>query len=197
MTNTRNSYDNIPRPLLFNCMKHHAGYIARFISGFSKGSLPSLNEYLSPVGKSQMDLYTGSLGPHEISSEIKGFLHSRNLLDKEPYLRWLESPGAEFREAKLSDNSVWILLPGKIAGRHIHIHPGRYSPFTVRVRAETLRTAIAVLIYCRLHGGSCHSLTAVNEARQRLLEQSPVKEVSSRRGLGRVIAILEQRLPPE
>ncbi len=197
MFNTLNSYDSVQGPLLFNCMKHHAGFIASFISSFRGSSLPSLKEHLSPIGKSQMDLYTGSLEPHEISSEIKDFLHARDLLGEKSYLQWLAGSGVKYREAKLSDESVWVFLPGKITGRHVHIHPGRYSPFTIRVRSETLRTAIAVLIYCRLHGGNCHSLAVVNEARERLLELSPVKEVSSRRGLGRMIAILEQKIPPE
>ncbi len=197
MTNTLNSNCHVPVPLLFNCLKHHAGYIARFISRFSSRSLPLLKEHLSAIGKSQMDLYTGNLEPHEISLEIKDFLHARKLLDEESYLQWLAASGVKYRETKLSDESVWVLLPGKIAGRHVHIHPGRYSPFTIRVRSETLRTAIAVLIYCRLHGGNCHSLAVVNEAREGLLDLSPVKEVSTRRGLGRMIVILEQKVPAE
>ncbi len=208
----------VTEPLLFNCLKHHAGYVAEFIKSFSDtfrqaGNMPGspgmiescgdfeteagkrLREELLIIGKSQMDLYTGRLSTGQIAEEITGYLKTKDLLKKEKYLSQISEAASSFIETRLSDNSVWVLLPGKIPGRHIHIHPGRHSPLTIRVRSETLKTAIAVLCYCSRYGKDHSDLNVINEARTKLLELSPVKEVNPARGLGKMIEILA-RIPP-
>ncbi len=208
----------VPEPLLFNCLKHHAGYVAEFIRSFSDtfrpaGKMPGspvfkefcgdfeaeagkkLREELLTIGKSQMDLYTGRLSPGRIAEEIKGYLKTKDLLKKEKYLSRISEASSSFIETRLSDSSVWVLLPGKIPGRHVHIHPGRHSPLTMRVRSETLKTAIAVLCYCNSYGKDHSDPDVINEARTKLLELSPVKEVNPGRGLGRMIYILTH-MPP-
>ena len=208
----------VPEPLLFNGLKHHAGYVAEFIRGFcdifspagnTPGS-PEIKEYqgdfeteagkrlrekLLIIGKSQMDLYTGRLCPFQIAEEIRGYLKAKDLIKKEKYLGRIRQPQSSFIETRLSDNSVWVLLPGMMPGRHVHIHPGRHSPLTIRVRSETLKTAIAVLCYCKRYGKDHSDLDAINKARINLLELSPVKEVHPNRGLGRMIEILKS-IPP-
>ena len=142
------------------------------------------------IGKSQMDLYTGNLTPRQIAGEITRYLKSKNILEKEDYLNWISSAVNSYIKPGLSDGSVWVLLPGKTAGRHIHIHPGRYSPFTLRVRSETLKTSIAVLCYCKHYRSNPLEIRVINEVRVKLLDLSPVKEVERDRGLGRMIRIL-------
>ena len=208
----------VPEPILFNSLKHHAGYVAEFIRSFSDtfrpaGNMPGspgvkesfgdfeaeagkrLREELLIIGKSQMDLYTGRLSPGRIAEEITGYLKSKDLLNKEKYLGNISRTHLSFMETRLSDYSVWVLLPGKIPGRHVHIHPGRHSPLTIRVRSETLKTAIAVLCYCSRYGKDHSDLDTINKARTKLLELSPVKEVKPVRGLGKMIEILT-RIPP-
>ena len=208
----------VPEPILFNSLKHHAGYVAGFIRGFSDhlrpaGKMPGspgikescsdleteaakrLREKLLIIGKSQMDLYTGRLSPGRIAEEITGYLKLKDLINKEKYLRSISQTQLSFMETRLSDNSVWVLLPGKIPGRHVHIHPGRHSPLTIRVRSETLKTAIAVLCYCNRYCKDHYDLDVINRARTKLLELSPVKEVNPKRGLGKMIEILT-RIPP-
>ncbi len=208
----------VPEPLLFNCLKHHAGFVAEFIRSFSDplrpaGKMPGspgikescgdfeaeagkrLREELLIIGKSQMDLYTGRLSPERIAEEIKGSLKSKGLLKKEKYFSQINEAASSFMETRLSDNSVWVLLPGKIPGRHVHVHPGRYSPLTIRVRSETLKTAIAVLCYCSRYGKDHSDLDTINKSRTKLLKLSPVKEVNPVRGLGKMIEILTRIAP--
>jgi hypothetical protein len=209
---------NVTEPILFNSLKHHAGYVAEFIRKFSDTFRPAckmpessgikefccdfeaeagkrLREELLIIGKSQMDLYTGRLSPGRIAEEITGYLKSKDLLKKEKYLGGISQTHLSFMEIRLSDSSVWVLLPGKIPGRHVHIHPGRHSPLTMRVRSETLKTAITVLCYCNRFGKDHSDLDVINKARTKLLELSPVKEVNPGRGLGRMIEILTH-MPP-
>lgn len=185
------------KPVIFNCIKHHAGSVAWFIRNYSEDNHrrleydePSLNSILRIIGKSQMDFYIGCLTPEQIANEIIAYLGSKKILDESPYLDWIGSADNLFREARLSDDSIWVLLPGKIAGHHVHIHPGRRSPLTVRVRSETLRTAIAVLCNARQSGDMRISLKMINEARNKLLGLPPVKEYHTERGLGRMIRLL-------
>lgn len=218
--------------MLFNCLKHHAGYVAGFISNYPAPGLTSaghpekenntgkdtshpgqadhesltglrghtglseagkkLQQQLTATGKSQTDFYTGRLTPLKIAREIKSFLEGKKLLEKASYLQWLDRPGSLYRITEISDGSVWVLLPGKTEGRHVHIHPARYSPLTLRIRSETLKTAIAVLWYCNLCGRDHNDLKVVNEAREKLLGLSPVREVKAQRGIGKIIRILTQ-----
>ncbi len=181
---------------MLNCLKHHAGYISGFISGY-KVDASGLEEQLLVLGKSQMDLYTGDLSPAQVTGEIKSLIGIKLTASERAYLSWLEETSGRYRELSLSDSSMWILLPGKEKGRYVHVHPGRWSPYTMRVRSETLKSAIATLIYCRLHGGDCSGLNVINEARVQLLGLSPVKEAGPRRGLGRMISILQGMIPEQ
>lgn len=151
-------------------------------------------EELTVIGNSQMDFYTGYLPPEQIACEMAGFLRQRNILSEKEYLQWISSAGSSYRAATLSDGSAWVLLPGKIPGRHIHIHPGRYSNCTVRVRSETLKSAIAVLCYCNNCDWKQIDLNKINDARTTLLGLSPVKEVHLDRGLGKMLDLLMQKI---
>ncbi len=211
-------FNSVSEPVLFNSLKHHAGYVAEFIRRFCDNFMPAgnmpgltginecsgnpeteagkfLSDKLIIIGKSQMDLYTGRLCPVQIAEEIKEYLKAKDLLNKGKYLGWIRQAQSSFMEIKLTDNSIWVLLPGKIDGRYVHIHPGRHSPLTIRVRSETLKTAIAVLCYCNRYNNDHYDLDVINRARTRLLGLSPVKEVNHKRGLGRMIEILTT-IPP-
>ncbi len=207
----------VPAPFLFSSLKHHAGYVAEFIRTFrnreepagrktglpgpknpdavyESGSALNLMEDLIVIGNSQMDFYTGYLSPEQIAREMTGYFRRLNILGEKEYLQWISSAGSSYRATTLSDGSVWVLLPGKIPGRHIHIHPGRYSRCTVRVRSETLKSAIAVLCYCNNCDRKQINLDMINKARTSLLGLSPVKEVHPDRGLGKMLDLLLQKL---
>jgi hypothetical protein len=184
----------VPEPFLFNPLKHHAGHISGFIRDLIKCPAYSdekLKNELLLIGKSQTDLYTGREKPVAIALQIRDFLEERGLSGENTYLAWLGPDNPGYRKIRLNDESEWILLPGKIPGRWIHIHPARYSRYSIRVRAETLKTAIGAIYYSGKHGLNHFDLNVVNLVRTGLLNQSPIKELSPHRGTGRIIRILE------
>lgn len=180
-------------PVMFNRLKHHAGYIRHFINSLDLSACEQVNSLsgeLNAIGKSQMDLYTGGLMPRTIAGEITGYLKDARLIGREDYLSWLHGAKHKYREITLSDGSVWVLLPGVETERHVHIHPGRYSPHSIRVRSETLKTAIAAICYSRQHGRPSHDTGTVNEARTKLLGLSPIRDIERGKGIGKLIGIL-------
>ena len=189
---------SVPEPFLINPLKHHAGYISGFIKEIiacRECGNEKLKNGLILIGKSQTDLYTGKETLPEITRQIGGFLENDGLTAENRYMTWLEAEKPGYRRMTLRDGSEWILLPGKTPGRWIHIHPARYSRYSLRVRAETLKTAIAVIYHCRKHGLYHFDLDVVNRVRTGLLNQSPMKELSPLRGTGKIISIIAEASP--
>ena len=183
---------SIQLPLTFNCWKHHAGFIKKQIEIYrgEKISVEELQKTLLVIGESQMDLYVGELSPQKICDEIVSKLKSTCVLTFETYKKWLFEKGNEYKLVEISDNSVWALRLGKQEERYIHIHPGRYSPFTIRVKALTLKTAIAMLIINHEKKSPLMDTLQLNEVRKKILNSPPVKKVSSNSAVVRVINIL-------
>ena len=189
MTDTNCS---IQMPLTFNCWKHHAGFIKKQVKFYrgEKTSVEELQKTLFVIGESQMDLYVGELSPQKICDEIVSKLKSTGVLAFREYKKWLFEKGSEYKLIEISDNSVWALRLGKKEERYVHIHPGRYSPFTIRVKALTLKTAIAVLIINFEKNSPLMDTLKINEVRKKILNSPPVKKVSSNSAVVRVINII-------
>ena len=126
-------------PILFNHLKHHLGAVRSYIE------TEKTNHYtnLLCIGASQADFYIGDLQLNQIRKEILENLLVMHLSDKDEYINWLQDNGG-FQQMELSDGSIWILLEGTDADCYIHIHPGRYLPHTIRIKASTLKTAIVL-----------------------------------------------------
>jgi len=94
----------------------------------------------------------------------------------------------------LIDKSVWTLRLGENTERHIHLHPGRHSPQTIRVKAATLKTAILCL--CLVNAGQTETIETVtiNEIRKKYLNEPPIKSFISASGLGRMISLLSKKI---
>jgi hypothetical protein len=137
-----------------------------------------------------MDLYVGELSPQKICDEIVSKLKSAGVLAFEVYKKWLFEKGSEYKLVEISDKSVWTLRLGKQEERYVHIHPGRYSPVTLRVKALTLKTAIAVLIINYKKNFPLMDTLQINEVRKKILNSPPVKKVSSNSAVVRVINII-------
>lgn len=106
------------------------------------------------------------------------------------FREWVNTAGGyrviEFPE----DTSRWVLRAGD-DDRFVHVHPARYSPFTVRVRATVLTTAVMVLAYTHLNGGDPVSRSVVNAVRRDYLGLPPIgQEPSAAEGIGAVIELL-------
>lgn len=131
--------------ILFHAFKHHYLYNIEWL----KRNLGQWNEenslLLKSIGASQLDYYVGFLSVEEIKSEVSNYLHANGLDTKEKYEKWI-TDNKGFREITLSDKSVWTLrMVDK--DTFVHIHPSRYSPHTIRIKANILKTVLCVLLF--------------------------------------------------
>lgn len=177
----------LPKPILFHPLKHHLGYIHAFVQEQITQTGAELQQALRTIGGSQLDLYIGPLSPFSISEEVILYLQDSNLLEPTLFRNYLSTGG--YRICTLSDSSAWTLRWGVHEGRHVHLHPGRYSLHTLRVKANHLKTAIAVAVTC-LKTGQSVSLELLNQVRVGQLALSPVPCYTPHEGLGRVMALL-------
>lgn len=190
----KNYNDDIALPVLFNPWKHHLNFIKDEIamSGIGDTSnLKRLRDGLLLMGDSVTDIYTGKLTPLRISRAIIKDLKRNGRLDRGDYIGWIKSAKNRYMITELPDGSRWTLRIGEDESRYVHLHPGRYSPHSLRVKALTLRSAAAVLAWTHLHGGSPYDVETVNRARKYFLNAEPVNSVSFNYGLGKMIKILE------
>lgn len=182
-------------PVLLNCWKHHAGFIKLKIldyRGLGKFNSASFRENLLRIGDSLMDLYLGELSPDEISVMIKDSFAKQDIIDRDKFIFWLNQEGKDYRKVHLNDNSIWTLRLGERPEKYIHIHPSRYSPHTIRVRAITLKTAILYLILNNTGLNLEDNVLFVNKIRRDYLNQPPLKMISLKSTLPQLISILGQ-----
>lgn len=137
-----------------------------------------------------MDLYLGNFSPEELSDQLLNIIHQHKINSAEHFKEWLVSENKHFRLVKLKDKSVWTLRFGDNAQRYIHVHPGRYSPHTVRVKATTLRTAIFILCFKQIDETTTIETEKINFIRTRYLSEPPIKSFSGAFGLKKLIDLL-------
>ena len=183
---------HLPHPALLNTWKHHAGWIrSRIEAAVSAGraGVTALPTEMVVVGSRLMDLYTGSFTPAEIAEHVFKDLKARELFEYAPLSKWLSEQG-EYALTELLDDSKWTIRLGPADGRYLHLHPGRWVPHTIRVQANTLKSAVMAHAHAKLAGGDPTDLAIVNEARKLYLNLLPVRELTGDGGLGAVIAVL-------
>jgi hypothetical protein len=182
-------------PINLNCWKHHAGFIKKQIESVKEiRELEQLKVYLLKIGESQMDLYFGEDTPVKISEQILDYLHSKKLLSSGQYQDWLAEDGKLYQLVELRDKTIWTLRLGDDAERYVHIHPGRYSPNTVRVKATTLRTAIFLLCFEQLGEINFFETETVNNIRKKYLDEPPLKSFSKASGLGSLMDLFRNKM---
>jgi hypothetical protein len=105
----------------------------------------------------------------------------------------MDKRGGGFRSITLSDTSEWILREGADPEAYVHIHPGRYSPHTFRVKATSLKIAVCAIYL----DGKPNSLDTafINNIRTGILNLSPVKEYVSTSSTARMIRKLSEFIP--
>jgi len=181
---------NIPLPFQFNPLKHHLGYIRDFISGRITDEKGQDNELfareLKRIGTSVMDVYTGALSIKEITAETKQYLDSNSLLTEEAFSGWTGKSIDESRTITLSDSSRWMLKYHDDSRRYVHIFPSRMSPHTLRIKANTLKSAI---LYYVLVGKDFIAERDLNHVRK-LLGLSPVRSAADAEAITGMIEIL-------
>jgi hypothetical protein len=181
-------------PVLFNTFKHHAGALRariRDIADRGEGALHEAAARTAVLGTKLMDVYVGALSPRDISQRIAAQLQSENRLEREAYRAWLSGSDEYAVITFAEDDSRWVLRLGDDTERYIHLHPGRWSPGTVRARANVLKTAFLVLIHARIHGVDPMDRAVINLVRRSHLSMSPLGEApDGDQGLGAMIELL-------
>lgn len=184
----------VPLPVTFNCWKHHAGFIKNQTALLQKNKIPKdeLRKLLVVIGESHMDLYLGKLNPKQIADEIIKNMRNIGAKTYSSYCKWLIEEGKSYRQMKISDKSIWTLRLGNEKKRYIHIHPGRYSLLTIRVKAATLKTTIAVNALVEGSESGLPGLISVNEVRTSFLKLPPLKSLFLSSGVGKILNIFNQ-----
>lgn len=168
--------------IIFNAGKHHLATIVNNLRQYAvEGEEKAqVGQKLREEGEGVMDIYEGSLSVEQIKNEVWEFLQKNQLLDCESYRKYLENLGSlkvagYYVNLTLSDGSVVTLRLGDTADSFVHVHPGRHTPYTFRVKAKTFKTAalVAFLSLCRHQ--SPYDLSLVNESRK-MLSLSPVND---------------------
>lgn len=180
----------LPEPVLFHPLKHHLLYIRQFIRSASLYPEAGIKARLQTIGASQLDLYTGRLTPYCIGQEVVAFLNAYHILQAEAFREYLAETENSYRVINLSDGTDWILRWGVQDNRYVHLHPGRYAKNTLRIKATTLKTAIAFLIATFITKAEIN-IDLINRARVDLLGLSGVKDLNASEGLMRLIALLQ------
>ncbi|XSG77507.1 hypothetical protein ACP8Y2_10905 [Herpetosiphon llansteffanensis] len=173
-----------------NCWKHHARWALQTLANFQQGEQTELLAALQKIGNSQMDLYLGELTPALINYQVLTQLQQQGIETEAEYAAWLAS-NDHYQLLTLSDSSAWVLRWGDGMNQRVHLHPARYSPLSVRVRAPVLRSAYALLLWQHWHGGDLHNISLVNQVRTTWLQLSPIAKLPPNDGLSGLLARLQ------
>ncbi|MFA0963215.1 hypothetical protein AB9P05_15535 [Roseivirga sp. BDSF3-8] len=177
-------------PIIFNRWKHYWQHYIAVLNGEVHISPQQFFQGLKLTGDNLMDMYEGPLTEGVLREEVLACLEVQDCLAPLKYDEWI-GQGRGYQSLTLSDGSHWVLRRGHHWGAYIHIHPGRYSPHTFRVKSTSLKTATAFLF---LHPDqNVPSLHLLNDVRQRYLNLSPLKDDRA----GTAIFLLIQKLQRE
>ncbi|SEW53576.1 hypothetical protein [Chitinophaga arvensicola] len=144
---------------------------------------------LLALGGSQMDMYAGQLDVAAIFDEIRTQLKTAGVGTRAAYEAYLLQGGG-YATMALSDTSVWVLRLAADKPDYIHLHPGRYSPHTFRVKASALKTALAYLAASR-NGGLKGPLLEDLNALRAGLRLSPLRSVSESGHILEIMSLLD------
>lgn len=166
----------------FNTYKHHFKFLLNQIQIWQNQEWKQVDTKLIGIGENLLDFYIGELTVENICDECIHFFKSLNVTDKVAFTKWLYP--LEYRKIALSDTSEWIIKEGNNPNLFVHIHPAKHSPQTVRVRASTLKTVLAVMIKSgSISEQMSENLQTVNKIRTEYLRLSPVKSLQRGKGI--------------
>ena len=185
----------IPKPVLLNCWKHHLGFIINEINSYKLEELPGkLSADLLNIGNSTTDLYTGNITPAKAAKIAIDLLQKKGVYPQDIYEKWILDSMDKYRTVKFPDQSVWVFRIGNNHERYLHIHPGRYVPFTLRVKATVLKSVIGTMVLLRLSDERQELFTTVNQARKTFIGLSPVKSLKRGSELDKLLRIFDSRI---
>lgn len=175
----------IPEPITYNPYKHHFTLLMEQIPCWQKLDWREVNKDLKLIGKNMLDLYLGELSVEQVCQQCVRYFSANKIVEEEQFKNWLHP--AAYRKIELADQSLWIIKKGDDANRYIHIHPAKNSVNSIRVRATTLKTVLALMVKDeKLLKDINGNLAAVNKIRTDYLELSPVKTLERGKGIARL-----------
>lgn len=180
-----NKQTDICCPVTFNAYKHHFKFLYEMTNKWNEMEWKLVEKELKFMGNNLTDLYCGNMSVDEIIQESYTRLLDLQITNAEQLSKWLKPQ--EYRKINLSDNSLWVIKQGTDVSHYIHIHPAKNSPLTIRVRATTLKTVIALMIQSvNPENKISYDLETVNLIRTDLLGLSPVKSIEKGKGIDRI-----------
>lgn len=183
----------VAEPILLNTWKHHAGALRNHIRHFSQMGEPGMGRLAHQIlvlGTEVMDLYTGEMTAVRIGEEVLRQLQNTSRFEFHDYRHWLQEGGG-YGLLVLPDSSRWICRMGPEQGRYVHLHPGRWSPHTRRVRANVLKTAVLCNAQALISKEDPLNLVLINKVREQFLDLSPLPSLDPKQGLQPIIEILK------
>lgn len=181
-----------PLHILFNPFKHHLGALQQMLQQVALADLPAA---LKKIGASQMDMYTGILTPEEIFGEIITGLAKSGIYKADDYTAFLVEQG-DFIKMGLTDHSQWILRLSDHPSQFIHLHPGRYSPHSLRIKAAALKTAMAFKRARQEGQLKGEMLININQVRK-FTGLSPVRKLADIRHILRILELMGCKVSEE
>lgn len=133
-----------------------------------------------------MDVYKGKLPLWEICHEMEEFLWKNNMSYSDKFSEWTGTGVTDFRIINLSDDSTWTLKYNNSTTRFVHFFPARYSPQTVRIKSNTLKSAI---LYSICSGKDFITAEDLNFARSQI-GLSPIKSSAETEAITGMIELL-------
>lgn len=181
------NYDfHLPEPFLFNPLKHHLGYIKEFVTENSGKKKENLIKELKHLGTSVMDVYTGKFSLSELCQEFERLLKNKWLSGGSEFPGPAGIKNNDYGIKTISDGSQWMMKYNRDKKRFIHFFPARYSPMTIRIKSNTLKTA---LLYIILTGKDFISGEDLNNARLQI-GLSPIKDPAESEAITEMIELL-------
>lgn len=169
-------------PITFNAHKHHFRFLLQRIGVWKTSHRENAAHELLLIGENLLDFYTGDLMVEEICNQCFLYFEIRNIKNKDLFINWLHP--FEYRKITISDSSEWVVKQGNDSERYIHIHPAKFSPHTIRVRAATLKTVVSLMINAASISEQMNeNLLTVNQIRTTYLQLSPIKSLQRGKGI--------------
>ncbi|QJB32756.1 hypothetical protein HF324_15615 [Chitinophaga oryzae] len=135
-----------------------------------------------------MDMYTGELSPETIFREVITQLAAQDMHLPATFAAAVAARDG-YVEIALSDTSRWVLRLSDDPERFIHLHPGRYSPHTQRIKAAALKTAMAYKAAARNDQLTGDLLPDMNAVRA-VAGLSPVRSLADAQHLLKIIHLI-------
>lgn len=166
----------IPLPVTYNPYKHHFRFLLAAVKEWRMNPWQKAETDFLSIGSNLIDFYLGTLSVEEVVDETIEIFKALGIDNRTGFMQWLDPP--RWKKIILSDGSEWLIKAGNDAERYIHIHPAKYSPHTIRVRAVTLKTVLALEIErIKMQETAQQNLEPVNRIRYQILGLSPVKSL--------------------